>query len=248
MVKYLLTIPYGISAVKTDKLIEERCKVHMSSIRDEITELVNTEVKTVKEEMCALKADQSKINNDLKNKISDLASRTMESANSIAKEGLREQHDRESRKHNIIVFRVPESVSDNRDEVQNHDVSFLNSMAENIQAPINVRKTFRLGKKEGHDRPLKVELESEKEVINTLRAAKKLNQSSNPTMKNIYIKKDMTPLEREEQRKLVKMRDRLQQEADNKNLRATWIIRAGKVVNVYRKPQELPPSTMAENL
>lgn len=47
----------------------------------------------------------------------------------------------------------------------------------------------------------------------------------------------MTPLEREERDRLVKLKDQKQSESNSKGETAIWRIRNGKVVNVQRKPE-----------
>ncbi len=70
--------------------------------------------------------------------------------------------------------------------------------------------------------------------MNVLRNAKILARSDDQLLKQVYIKKDMTYIEMQEDRKL---RDELKarrEEARESGGDARWIIRRGKVVNTTR--------------
>jgi hypothetical protein len=65
-----------------------------------------------------------------------------------------------------------------------------------------------------------------------LRASGKLQNHED--FKNIYINRDMTPLERDQWRILVKLKKDKQEQAVQTGEDATWIIRSGKVVKGRR--------------
>ena len=87
-----------------------------------------------------------------------------------------------------------------------------------------------------------------RDKMRLMRNAPKLKNSSDPHMKLIRIRKDMTPMEREEDLKLKREWEGKKEESTKSgDHQAKWIRRRGKVVNVgtYKHP-ERPPSPALE--
>ncbi len=149
--------------------------------------------------------------------------------------GIREMTQREERKTNLIFFNVPECEDD---ETEKHDTEYLENIRANIlKVEVSFHRLTRLGKKSSspnHSRPLRTTVKSEGERTAVIKAAKRLNDAMDSEIRKISISKDLTPLEREESRKLLKIRVQKKQESQEKGEQATWVIRGDQVVNAWR--------------
>ena len=96
----------------------------------------------------------------------------------------------------------------------------------------DVVETTRLGEKQGSNRPLRIKLSDEATAKRVLRQAKNLSQSDEEQLRNTYIRKDLTMMERREdymlRMELKKKRAESTATEDGKR----WIIRRGKIVDV----------------
>lgn len=94
-----------------------------------------------------------------------------------------------------------------------------------------------MGKKtDGKSRSMKITLLPD-EVPKVLKKAKTLSQSNDEDIKKIIIKPDLTPMQRDDELKLVKEKNEKNKEALAKNEPANWIIQRWKVV---RRPNTGP--------
>ena len=85
-------------------------------------------------------------------------------------------------------------------------------------------------------RPLLVTVKSSEQISQVLKAARKLRDSTE--FKAIFVKKDSTPLERAEIKKLLEDRDKKRQETKRKGRYENWTVRQERVVNMTRGQQE----------
>ena len=85
-------------------------------------------------------------------------------------------------------------------------------------------------------RPLLVTVKSSEQISQVLKAARKLRDSTE--FKAIFVKKDSTPLERAEIKKLLEDRDKMKQETKKKGGNNKWIVKQGSMVNTTRRQQE----------
>ncbi len=150
----------------------------------------------------------------------------------------KEIEDRERRKSNLVWFGIPESDSEIPDEKKVADSNFMNEMGEKVFG-FNRNHTFkslkRLGKGGKGPRPLLTTMNSNEEVRSVLRLAKEMGQEKNKQYAGISVKRDMTPLEREENRKLVLERNRKRTETIQAGTNEVWVIRGGRVIDVTRR-------------
>ena len=154
----------------------------------------------------------------------------------IVEMNLGEMHDRERRKNNIIVYNIRESTSECTDERKLHDMA---EVTELVSSEMNISTVLsdpvRLGPKLENmkwPRPLRVTVDSESSKWKILKESKNLTGSRKESFRTIYIKRDMTPLERDHDRKLRKqLLNRRGQSTDSGDNRK-WIIRKGKIVEV----------------
>ena len=157
-------------------------------------------------------------------------------------EAINERTDIDRRKLNLVVYNLPEasvtiedSAWDSNERVQNDMeqicVTLQNEMEIDLKTKIiNAR---RLGKKKKGEsdkytaRPLKItfsDLQSKRDVLTK---STDLRKSDNPVAKNLYINPDLTPAQRENDRKLREKMWELR-EKDKKNV----IIQKGEIIEV----------------
>ena len=88
---------------------------------------------------------------------------------------------------------------------------------------------YRVRPKGATPRPVKIKLKNQDDQTKILKAAKNLKGTE------IYINKDMTPLEQAEHRRLIMELKRRRGESRSNE---QWVIRRSKVINVARVEQE----------
>ena len=114
-----------------------------------------------------------------------------------------EERERESRSHNIIIYRVPEV--DIKEERANEDKKFcldlLNTVLE-VDAQEAEFKFFRLGKREQINRPLMVQCR-EKTLKNRVMESLHKLKNADPKFRNISVTHDLTINERAECKSLL---------------------------------------------
>jgi len=130
----------------------------------------------------------------------------------IVEMNLGEMHDRERRKNNIIVYNIRESTSECTDERKLHDMA---EVTELVSSEMNISTVLsdpvRLGPKLENmkwPRPLRVTVDSESSKWKILKESKNLTGSRKESFRTIYIKRDMTRLERDHDRELRKQQER----------------------------------------
>ena len=127
-----------------------------------------------------------------------------------------EQRDKENRRNNVILYKVPESNADRADDRNKADVSFCLQLFNNClsvgMAEEDLLHVFRLGRREGtDDRPLMVQLASYTYKNLIMQSLYKLKHAEQK-FRGIILAHDMTMLEREECKKLVAETKRLAQQ------------------------------------
>jgi hypothetical protein len=153
----------------------------------------------------------------------------------VINDSAREIEDRESRKNKLIWFGVPEHASDDVEVRKKADAQFVAELGKKVydfQGEV-FKTVVRLGKKGDKPRPLLTVVSSADMISKILREAKAIRQHADYA--GISVKRDMTPLERAEQRKLVSLRNQKREEAETNATGEWFIIRKGKVVNVSRR-------------
>jgi len=119
-----------------------------------------------------------------------------------------EQRDKENRRNNIILYKVPESTQTSTETRNDEDLSFCLNLFNNCMnvgmAEEDFTKVFRLGRREEGRaaRPLMVQLSSYSIKNHIMESVFRLKQAEQK-YKNIVIAHDMTIAEREECKKLV---------------------------------------------
>ena len=115
-----------------------------------------------------------------------------------------EKEEQEKRKCNIVASNLPESEAPSGEERKREDVTnIVDIIKDELRLNVRVENAFRAGKKqENRPRILIVTLKSEASKWDVLKTSKLLRESENEVVRNIYINKDLTVQEREQQKKL----------------------------------------------
>ena len=173
-----------------DKLQEKADKVVVKQIEERIQKM---EEKMSQEQQCL---------NDKQNSEYDTAAGPAhgDKLNHIVDKHIDEQKSRDRRKENIIVFNIGESTSDDVDDRKLYDLSEADRL---LNTELNVEATVtnpvRLGlkrKDSKYPRPLRITVDDEETKWKILKAAKNLAKSGEENYRTVFIKRDMTPIER----------------------------------------------------
>ena len=214
----------ALKAMKTDNDIEQKCKEQFELLSSELRE----EMKSMKDRIDNLEKKNDSpnlkqtINELIQVKLNEIKTSSENSektyANVVAgadgmkkdnaqivKDSIGEINDRERRKLNIIIYNVEESKSDDLDERKKHDLKEANDLVKEIGVhdKVNISRPVRLfkSKKPEHankPRPLRVMVESEEQRRLILQGLKNVEEGKKSKLKTIFMKRDMTPLERQE--------------------------------------------------
>ena len=152
---------------------------------------------------------------------------------SLVETSVNELKERDRRRENIIVFNIPESSCEDSDDRKKQDVERVLSVLETeLKIKASVSSPTRLGRRNdnGKPRPLRLKVESEMAKNEILKVAKNLAIAKEDDTRKIYISRDMTPLEREQDKELRKELAEKRKEALDKGEQGRWIIRRGRVM------------------
>ena len=134
-----------------------------------------------------------------------------------------------------MFFNIPESASDSIDQKKLDDKNHVEKILSFLEVDQELTKPVRLGKKSEHPRPLRLVANNLEAVGEILKAARKMANMENPMYKKVGINKDMTFLERQEHRALLKERKRRMEDAQKKGIDAKWVIRDASLVNLLKR-------------
>lgn len=145
----------------------------------------------------------------------------------------------------MVVFNMPENVELETDEQNTQDGTYFEGVCKDvIGVNIDIMEVVRLGKKkegENKPRPVRVIVASDRQKQDVLRNAYKLRISNDQVTKNLYVKKDMTLMERREDEALWKEWKAKKEESEQAgDTLAKWIRRDGKAINVGLYPRGGP--------
>ena len=120
----------------------------------------------------------------------------------------KEDHLKEIREKNIIIYNANELKSDSTEDRKAHDLDFSKKMLKAINREnIQVQSTFRLGRfddakhNQGKCRPLKITLHSKNDRDSVIKNAFKLGSVTDDELKKVNIQYDLSPLEKAELQK-----------------------------------------------
>jgi hypothetical protein len=237
----------ALSAVKSDKLIEEKCTALFSEFRAELQK----ELASVKEELAEMKAqlEASKSGRLFADVVREGGGSETATQNpnglisELASQSSKEVSERERRKGNLIWFGVSESSAPEAKDRVAADSAFVGDVCQRVLGvKLEVATCRRLKSKDGEGenklkcRPLLITVKDPSHVGQVLKNARKLRD--NAEVKTVFVKKDATPLERAEMRKLVVLRDQKREETKSQGGNSVWVVRNGRVVDVSRRQEE----------
>lgn len=210
----------AISAVKTDRDIEEKCNLYMSQMTARIDAMEKeidskadrTDLDQLKDRIENLEKNQNvdipkevKTVLDQQGKTNDTA--VEEKFEKMMAEHSAEEKEREKRKRNLILFGVPEpntNLKHQRLQMDNEKVAEIcNVLIDEDITKDDIEHSMRKGRKSTDNtsvRPVVITLTSEELKRNIIRNAQKLNDTED--YQAITINLDMTVKEREEEMKL----------------------------------------------
>jgi len=135
----------------------------------------------------------------------------MQETLSKTRASVEEEQDKEHRRNNIVIYRIPESEASNNTERSVDDNRFCLQLLSGLNVGVvdqDIRKVFRLGRRvEDADtgsrpRPVLVQLGS-RAIKNLIMESLYKIKSMDSKFRSVIISHDMTKLEREECKKLV---------------------------------------------
>jgi len=173
------------------------------------------------------------VDSELKTRATDVGK--MQEALQQAKEKADDIQDKEHRRNNIIIYRVPESNADSAEEKYKEDEKFCLGIFNAINSGVveeDITKVIRLGRRDDttakHARPLMVKLEGRHQKNLVMENLSKLKHAD-AKYKAVKVSHDLTPKERDEIKALVV-------EAKDKTAQET----SGEWIHVVRgKPEHM---------
>lgn len=153
---------------------------------------------------------------------------------------LREVEEREKRKCNVVVFKVPELLNGTTEQKIAGDKETFQKICRSLGVEPTIKSIRRLGKKDpevrGKHRPLWVQLSDPTHQMYLVSKAHTLKDSEDVSIKGYVLKKDMTPAERQEDSALWKeLQDKRKEPSQSGDYK--WVIRGNKVVQVKTTQQ-----------
>ena len=157
---------------------------------------MSTSVTQIVEDIDTLKRDMKDHQDKVDRKVDD----KLHDATTLCLEEFRE---REQRKLNIIVFNVPESEKESVDDSKNDDLEYLRGMMSDVELNVPFTQVSRIGameKAQNGPRPIKARTTCVADHRKILKTIPKIHETEG--YRDIGIRMDETPLERDQFRKL----------------------------------------------
>ena len=182
-------------------------------------------------------AELSKMIEELSIKVEELREKPVPAPQKDSREAemiaVSEIEERAKRSSNVMLFNLKES-GESAEEIKRDDEAKLKEIARIMGTKFEALKAIRIGKKEtGKTRPLKVIFQSRAERNAVLAKAKNLGTSNEEMAKNLVIKMDLTPKQRQEEKQLLSERNKRRNKETSQM--HTWIIRSGKILRIKKK-------------
>lgn len=236
--------PQALKEVKMGNLIDEKCKAMQEEIeafKREVNDRLDKELGKVKKDVDEIRHQMTDRDRAVEDKISERVNEKMSDCGRLS---VQELQEREVRKENLIFINIPESQKETAEERITEDTKKIEAILMELKEVAIFKKPIRLGQKSEKPRPMKIRFDDNTDATRVVKAAKKLKYSKYHS--DIYISRDMTPLERDDWRKLVKeKKEKIVQSQEEGDNTAVWIIRRGKVVKVSRDATLQPQATAA---
>ena len=163
-----------------------------------------------------------------------------EQIQAIVKEAYKEEHQKDVRKSNLMMFNVPEKNPRDPQERKEHDknmaVKVLATITDMENIEDKIQRVIRMGReiRDDRDRPLQVVFTDPAIKFKFLQKANCLSEMEDDMVKKVRISNDRTPGERKRYKELKQEMDERMQKGE-KYLR----IRKGEIVTVPFEEQEV---------
>ena len=199
----------AILAVQNDNLIEENCKKYFEKFQTEFC----AEVKGLKEKVETLESSVSVDN--IKKLIKEVMveekvthekpppnSNNEPVRKELVSESVQEMKERDRRKVNLLIFNVEESKAESIDDRKAEDTKKVGELLKELgMSNVNFRNPVRLPKSKdkrfaNKPKPLRITVDNEANKIEILQKLKNFEETKKVKLKGIYMKKDLTPMER----------------------------------------------------
>ena len=231
----------AMKAVKSDNLIEERCKAHFETFKKEVDQMIKEKFDQVQENLQTTETSLKKEDESIRREINELKelldNKISKITDEAASQSVQEVQERRNREKSAMLFKLKESTHIDAEERKKEDLQHINEICTILDVKVDVGQATRIGKKEDDKiRPLKITLNTSQQVESLIKAARKLKDCKRKEYEGVVVKNDMTPMEREEMKKLLKLRDQKREESRTKGETVNWIIKGKKVVK--GKPPE----------
>lgn len=250
----------ALVSIRVDKDVARRCADYFSTIEKRLGDLENdVKGRATKGEVTQLesrlrtcldtKADREEVKQlehriesleDRKTTEADLTARNTETAHmgSSVEVSVEELRDRDFRKDKLVIFNIPESTDDDTDNRKLYDVSQVVELVKvEMGIDTNIDNPVRLGKRQSsskYPRPLRVSVDDEQTKWKVLKSAKNLKTSGKEIYREVYIKRDMTRMERAADDRIRQQLKEKRREAEEAGQECKWTIRRGKLVDQTR--------------
>ncbi len=231
-----------ITAVQTDKEIEERCNFYMDKLtsrletieKDLVKKADQSQLQTLEEQVRNI---EKRVQADNRENKSDAIPELEAKVRQHLAEMERDKAASESRRANFIMYDIPEHDSEDGNERKREDTTKLTNILQRLKLGNKQPKVVnRLGRREqGKTRPLKIIMPNENDKVDVLKKIQSLKKSDNADEKQLVqdlrIAPDRTKKEREDYKKL-------RQELDERKSKGeeNLIIRNNRIIKKDQRP------------
>ena len=157
-------------------------------------------------------------------------------ARAVTQSNVAELQDRERGKKNLVLFNLPEAECTDTEDRKLFDIAEAVELLKELGVESDVDRPVRLGPKMSdakYPRPLRITVGSEEIKWNVLKQAKNLQAQGKEKYSTVYIKRDMTRLERDQDQQLRNDLAARRREEGEKGGTRKWTIWKGKVVQCH---------------
>ena len=219
--------------VRLSNLEEQVQKLTSRIERMEKGELSDQLVEAVKKVASECQPKQTVLDNQAQGQAKE-----QELTEKITSQGVKEVQERERRKANLVWFGITENNSEDvavRTKADKKKVEDIcsDTFGEKIET-VSCKRLGRRDKDVKGARPLLITLQDDTQVRKILKEARKLRDKEENN--GIYVKKDSTPLERANLKRLLEIRNQRRENTKQNNGTEIWVIRNEEVVDISKKP------------
>ena len=225
MTAYFETVGQEIN--ETRLVIDKRITDEVTSLRSDMQKIKDD---MVKNSDTNLRADIDTLKKGMKDHEDTVDRKVDDKLHDATTVCLEEFREREQRKVNIIVFNVPESEKESVDDRKNDDLEYLRGMMSDVELNVPFSQVSRIGAQEQAEngpRPIKARTTCITDHRKILKVIPRFRETEG--YGDIGIRREETPLERDQFKKLNAIRKQKEEESKKKGKTSNWIIRRGQV-------------------